>query len=246
LAEDNAVNQKLVVRLLEKAGQHVTVASNGRDAVRLWEQLPFDLVLMDVQMPDMDGFEATAAIRQREQEVGGHVSIVAMTAHAMKGDRERCLAAGMDAYVGKPIQAHELFDVLEQLLPAAAMPPIGAGPRMPEVRDWSGALQKVGGDRELLHELVRVFLEEWPKWRAELSRALAAGNSAEVRRLAHTVKGALGQFDAEEAAATAEQLETMGRTAQLQGVDEVNARLDKEIELLLPTFAALVHSGVPA
>ena len=110
LAEDNAVNQRLATRLLEKRGHTVTVAANGRQAVDVLEREPFDLVLMDVQMPEMDGFEATAAIRCREQVHGGHIPIVAMTAHAMKGDRERCLAAGMDGYVSKPLQAQELYE----------------------------------------------------------------------------------------------------------------------------------------
>src|SRR5262249_47606265 len=119
LAEDNAVNQRLVVRLLEKAGQQVRVAGTGREAVALLEQQPFDLILMDVQMPDLDGLEATAVIRRKEEATGGHIPIVAMTAHAMKGDRERCLAAGMDGYIAKPVQAHELYEILGQLLPTA-------------------------------------------------------------------------------------------------------------------------------
>jgi len=246
LAEDNAVNQKLVVRLLEKAGQHVIVAGNGREAVALLEQQPFDLVLMDVQMPDMDGFEATAAIRRREEVSGGHVPIIAMTAHAMKGDRERCLAAGMDGYVGKPIQAQELYEVLEQLLPAAGTPKADQGASPPGTHDWSGALERVGGDRELLRELIRVFLEEWPKWKAALGHALAARDSAQVRRLAHTVKGALGQFEAHEAAEAAERLESMARAGDLQEAGHVYALLEEDIGRFLPTFAALTHESVPA
>jgi two-component system sensor histidine kinase/response regulator len=243
LAEDNAVNQKLVVRLLQKAGHHAVVADNGREAVALLEQQPFDLVLMDVQMPDMDGFEATAAIRRKEG-TGAHVPIVAMTAHAMKGDRERCLAAGMDSYVAKPIQARELLEVLDQLLPAVSEPKAGGGPSSPSDHDWSGALEKVGGDRELLHELVRVFLEEWPKWKTALDHALAGGDTAQVRRLAHTVKGALGQFEAHQAAEAAEQLETMGRVADLRQAGDMYALLEREIGRLLPTFAAVTQESV--
>jgi HPt (histidine-containing phosphotransfer) domain-containing protein len=201
---------------------------------------------MDVQMPDLDGFEATAAIRRKEETSGGHIPIIAMTAHAMKGDRERCLAAGMDAYVGKPIQARELFDVLEQFLPAGEAPKAEAEPSARGVVDWSSALENVGGDRELLHDLVRVFLEEWPKWQTALHQGLTAGDSAQVRRLAHTVKGALGQFEAHQAAAAAQQLETMGRTGDLAGAGEVFTRLEKEIDFLLPTFTALVREGVHA
>jgi signal transduction histidine kinase/DNA-binding response OmpR family regulator len=116
LAEDNAVNQTLAVRLLEKRGYWVKVAGNGRAALEAFENEPFDIVLMDIQMPGMDGFEATAAIREKEKLTGGHVPIIAMTAHALKGDQERCLAAGMDGYVSKPIRTSELFSTIESLL----------------------------------------------------------------------------------------------------------------------------------
>jgi CheY-like chemotaxis protein len=116
LAEDNAVNQTLALRLLEKHGYSVIVASNGAEAVAAFENDRFDVVLMDIQMPEMDGFEATAAIRAKEKLTGGHVPIVAMTAHALKGDQERCISAGMDAYVSKPIRTSELFSTLESML----------------------------------------------------------------------------------------------------------------------------------
>jgi signal transduction histidine kinase/DNA-binding response OmpR family regulator len=119
LAEDNAVNRKLATRLLEKHGHRVTVANNGREALAALDEDNFDLVLMDVQMPEMDGFETTSAIRFREQSTGRHLPIVAMTAHAMRDDRERCLAAGMDGYIAKPIRAKELIDVLEGFSRAA-------------------------------------------------------------------------------------------------------------------------------
>jgi PAS domain S-box-containing protein len=120
LAEDNAVSQRLAARLLEKRGHTVTVANNGREAVAILEKEEFDLVLMDVQMPEMDGFEATAAIREREEATGRHIPIIAMTALAMKGDDKRCLQAGMDGYVAKPIQARSLFALIESPLPPSA------------------------------------------------------------------------------------------------------------------------------
>jgi CheY-like chemotaxis protein len=119
LAEDNPVNQRLAVRLLEKRGHRVVVAGDGREALDAMSATePFDLVLMDVQMPEIDGLEATAQIREREHGTGRHVPIIAMTAHAMKGDRERCLQAGMDGYLAKPIQPQELFETIARLLPA--------------------------------------------------------------------------------------------------------------------------------
>jgi two-component system sensor histidine kinase/response regulator len=114
LAEDNAVNQKIASRVLEKQGHHVTVAGDGREALALLDRVHFDAVLMDVQMPEMDGFEATAAIRARERETGRHLPIIAMTAHAMQGDRERCIVAGMDSYISKPLDPRELVELLEK------------------------------------------------------------------------------------------------------------------------------------
>ncbi|MGA2436302.1 MAG: response regulator, partial [Bryobacteraceae bacterium] len=119
VAEDNPVNQTLAVRLLERKGHTVVVANNGREAVQALDRERFDIVFMDVQMPEMDGFEATAAIRQKETATGAHMPIVAMTAHAMKGDEERCLAAGMDAYISKPIQPGRLYALIETMAKAA-------------------------------------------------------------------------------------------------------------------------------
>lgn len=114
LAEDNPVNQRLALRILEKRGHNVLVAGNGREAVSACEDQPFDVVLMDVQMPEVDGFEATAIIREREKGSGRRTPIIAMTAHALNGDKERCLAAGMDAYVAKPVRSLELLDLVEK------------------------------------------------------------------------------------------------------------------------------------
>src|SRR5262249_25764180 len=142
LAEDNAVNQKLAMRLLEKRGHTVAIACDGRQAVAALEREDFDVVLMDVQMPVMNGYEATAAIRMMEKETGKHVPIIAMTAHVMKGDREKCLAAGMDAYVTKPVQAAELFEALTAVVPAV-VPPEEA-----TVWNHAKALAHAGGDSD--------------------------------------------------------------------------------------------------
>ncbi|RMH78188.1 MAG: response regulator, partial [Calditrichaeota bacterium] len=115
LAEDNPVNRRLAVRMLEKLGHRVEVAENGKEAVEKWRQGKFDVILMDVQMPEMDGLEATRCIRREEDQTGGHVFIIALTAHAMKGDRERCLTAGMDGYLTKPLKKADLEQALQHL-----------------------------------------------------------------------------------------------------------------------------------
>jgi CheY-like chemotaxis protein len=129
VAEDNAVNQRLATRLLEKRGHRVVVCGNGREAVAAVNEEPFDVVLMDIQMPEMDGFEATAAIRAHEEQSGEHVPIIAMTAHAMKGDEARCVVAGMDGYISKPISPQKLFDEMDRLVPlACGRPAVALGP----------------------------------------------------------------------------------------------------------------------
>jgi CheY-like chemotaxis protein len=195
---------------------------------------------MDVQMPEMGGFEATAAIREKERQTGGHVPILAMTAHAMKGDRERCLEAGMDSYVAKPIQASELFAAIENLVPtdAGIAPPAAPPESSMEGIDWAAALAKVGGDQELLAELIGVFRDEWPNWRAKLNRALGAGDADTVKRLGHTVKGAVGQFEARTAFQTAQRLEMAGQERDLAAAAEACAALEKDIERLMPALAA--------
>jgi CheY-like chemotaxis protein len=123
LAEDNLVNQRVATRFLEKKGHTVVLVDSGRKALAAWQEHPFDLILMDVQMPDMDGFEATAAIREQEKSGTKHVPIIAMTAHAMVGDRDRCLAVGMDDYISKPVNAYDLFAAIERLMLSASLAP---------------------------------------------------------------------------------------------------------------------------
>jgi CheY-like chemotaxis protein/HPt (histidine-containing phosphotransfer) domain-containing protein len=247
LAEDNAVNQRLIVRLLEKRGHRVTIAGNGREALAALERERFDLALMDVQMPEIDGFETTAAIRSGEQASGRHLPILAMTAHAMKGDRERCLEAGMDGYISKPIQAAELYAVIERAVPAPAAPGKAEGTSFsgPVLVNWELALKKVGGDGELMRELAAIFLETYPQWMAKLCEAVAHRDGAAVRRLAHTLKGSVGQFQAESAEQAAARLEALGEGGHLAGAAEAFAALEEELRLLEPVLAryAAVHPG---
>ncbi len=245
LAEDNPFNQKLALGLLGKEGHSVVVANNGAEAVAALERGGYDLVLMDVQMPEMDGFEATRLIRAREAALGQHTPILAMTAYAMKGDRERCLAAGMDGYVSKPIRARELFDAIAQVAGTAPPPPVPAGsePLGPgEAPDWEAALERVGGDRALLVDLVRIFLKECPGWLAEMRRGLGAGDARVVQRAAHNLKSCLGNFGARAAFERALRVEQLGREGDLAGADEACRALEQSLERLRPALAAFART----
>jgi PAS domain S-box-containing protein len=244
LAEDNAINQKLATRLLEKEGHAVTVAGSGRAALAVLERQSFDLVLMDVQMPEMDGLEATDRIRQQERGSGRHVPILAMTAHAMKGDRERCLAAGMDGYVSKPIQPRELFEAIGRLSPlfpeAAAAPPDRpdqAG--LAAVLEQDEALARVGGDVELLRRLAGMFLASYPDQLGNLRAALIRQDAAAVRRVAHTLQGEVGVFGARAALEAAQRLEALGRAGELGQAEQACALLAQCLERLRPALTAL-------
>ncbi len=247
LAEDNAVNQMVAVGLLEKQGHRVTVAGTGREALEALDGGPFDLVLMDVQMPEMDGLEAVAAIRAEEQKRSApRLPVVAMTAYTMKGDRERFLEAGFDGYVRKPISVHELFDAIEAVSRPPAEPPEGApissvAPSAPPGAspfDKAAALARLAGDEGLLRELVEVFLGELEGWLIAVRDAVAARDAPTLKRAAHTLKGAVDSLGGAPAYAAARELERMGREADLAGVEEALARLEAEITRLLPELRA--------
>jgi two-component system sensor histidine kinase/response regulator len=252
LAEDSVVNQTVAVRLLEKRGHRVTVVNNGQEAVSALQKGTFDIVLMDVQMPVLDGFAATAAIRRAEQGSGRHMTIIAMTAHAMKGDRQRCLDAGMDGYVSKPIRPKDLFDVVEGRIAlnepheASATEPTSLAasdgkvgcPIDPDVFDGEAALDRLSGDRPLLVELIEVFLAEIPKLFAGLNGAVHDLNADKIRLLAHTIKGSVGNFVAKRTFEAAWRLESLGRDGNLTEVGGALADLQAETERLLPALAA--------
>jgi CheY-like chemotaxis protein/HPt (histidine-containing phosphotransfer) domain-containing protein len=239
LAEDNAVNQKLAVRLLEKHGHRVVVAPNGREAVHAVEEQPFDLVLMDVQMPEMNGLEAAAAIRELEKTTGGHIPIIALTAHALKGDREECVAAGMDDYLSKPLQPRELYEAI-----ARHAPPADQASPVPladeNVFDPSAALESVGGDADLLDELVEVFLDDYPKLLAAIETAVVRRDGPAVERCAHRIKGAVGVFARGPAFEAAERLELAGRAPDLRDLDEEHDALRRELQRLQPLLTNLM------
>ncbi len=243
VAEDNLVNQRLASRLLEKAGHTVTIAKNGIEAVEKLANGLFDLVLMDVQMPGMDGFQATAAIRETEKPTGKHIPIVAVTAHAMKVDQERCLQAGMDDYISKPILPAELFRVLEKQLGALDV----GGDEFHAVD--SGALQldrgallaRLEGDEDLLQELLKAALKEMRRLLPEVHKALPTRDLDTIRSAAHSLRGAMANFAATEAVNAAAQLEMMTEIGDQSSLEKAVAQMDQEMARLEPALAALLH-----
>jgi PAS domain S-box-containing protein len=243
LAEDSLVNQKLAVGLLERRGHRVQVANNGREALAELEKQHYDLVLMDVQMPEMDGLDATRALREREMSTGhARRPVIAMTAHAMEGDRERCLASGMDNYISKPIRSRELFETIDQTLAGMSVARPEELPGADTIGlDWSVALETVGGDRHLLGEIVAAFLEEAPRLLNDLRTAATAGDTEGLHRAAHTLKASLRYLGAGELFDQAFVLETCGRDARLADAAKTMAIFDTSLERLLANLPRLAE-----
>jgi signal transduction histidine kinase/DNA-binding response OmpR family regulator/HPt (histidine-containing phosphotransfer) domain-containing protein/putative methionine-R-sulfoxide reductase with GAF domain len=265
LAEDNVVNQRLAVSLLERQGHAVVVAGTGREALETLERERVDLVLMDVQMPDMDGLEAAAVIRNREARTasgdwvpsagssfaaGGRIPIVAVTAHAMKGDEERCLAAGMDGYVTKPIRPAELASTIERLLPLETLPSSTAVehplPReaVPSARstsppvDLEAARRLAAGDEDLRAEVAAMFVEGCHRHQAELRDAVRAADLVRIGRIAHALKGASGAVGATTTQALAGELEALSRDGYGDRVAVLASELEQELVRVTAFLAA--------
>jgi PAS domain S-box-containing protein len=241
VAEDNVVNRKLVTRLLLKRGHKVEAVDNGRAAVEAVDgaKTQFDVVLMDVQMPEMSGFEATQAIRDREGSRGVHVPIIALTAHAMQGDRERCLDAGMDGYVSKPIDVDELIASVERLGMSRPAPPAGSTARTASVPtpakavfDEQLALSHTGGDRRLMKEMIALFRTDAPSYERSIRAALRRREGEALRMAAHGLKGALATVGSERGRGL-EQLATAGQLEEAAGK---SARLTDHLRLLDTAF----------
>lgn len=242
LVEDNLINQKLATRILQKMGHSVTVAGNGKEALENLESKLFDVVLMDIQMPEMDGFQATLSIRETERIKGGHIPIVAMTAHAMSGDRERCLEAGMDSYISKPINTEELWDCIEKLVnknEQSYQTPSPSPQEHGEIINKDQFMERVGGDIDLLKELVDIFVDTREMMLSELDQAIREGNAEATERAAHTIKGAVGNFAADRAFQAALELETMGRDKKMRNAAEAYKILELEIGYLKDALTAL-------
>jgi CheY-like chemotaxis protein len=247
LAEDNPVNQTLALRLLEKQGQTVVLANNGRAALEALSRDAYDLVLMDVQMPEMDGLQAVVAIREREKQTGAHLPVIAMTAYAMKGDRERCLAAGMDGYVAKPLNTAELWSAIAAVMEpshprrevaeettAAVVP--GAGDH--DI-DLPHALRQCGDHSDLFWELANLFLHECPKWMEQIQTAIARQDPQGLCLAAHTLKGGVSHFSAKKAFDAALAMETLGRSGDFSKAEPAWTQLVQEIDRLKEAIQSL-------
>jgi len=240
VAEDNTVNQTVVSRMLESMGHTAVIAPDGRQALEVATQNSFDLIFMDVQMPEMDGFTATSAIRQQEKTTGKHIPIVALTARAMKGDRERCLAAGMDEYLTKPISREEieatiarLFDTKEHSL---------------ESPYWSRSkmLKQMGGDETLLKEIMTIFLTESPEMLSRMEQSLLHHDPSMLEQAAHRLKSDLGYLGATETARLASQLEESGRAGNIEGVAKLLAELKSQMVRLCASMGEGTDAiGIP-
>ena len=233
-AEDNRVNQRLLARLLEKEGHKVTLVEDGEAAVAASEETDFDVILMDVQMPVMDGLEATRCIRNREHATGKHVPIVALTAHAMKGDRERCLEAGMDAYVAKPVQKQELLHIIYQTsIHAAPARIVGATLSTdPTVLDIARALDRNGGDEQIFAELCELYLQDARVIPPIIFRAIEKGDNDAAGRAAHKLKTSAGTICGTRAYYAADALEQQASAGGKEGVSTAAALLQRELDSL--------------
>jgi two-component system sensor histidine kinase/response regulator len=222
LAEDNIVNQRVAAGLLTRRGHDVTIAQDGREALAALDRESFDIVLMDVQMPDIGGIEATQAIRMRERGAGRHIRIVAMTAHAMNGDRERCLAAGMDGYLSKPVDQHMLFAVVEQESEGTPQPAHATTLARQEV------LERLGGDERLLSEVIDLFLDDCPRRLAAIKAAVDGRDAELIRTTAHALKGAAGNLSEGGLFDAARTLERIGAERRLEAAEAGWRRLSVE------------------
>lgn len=248
LVEDNAVNQKLAVRLLEKMGNSVSLAVNGKEATEMVERQDFDVILMDIQMPVMGGLEATRIIRAANNPRIRQLPIIAMTANAMAGDAQKYLEAGMDGYVSKPIDKELLKSELERFAeraknhptetPAPTLPTTQVAAKAPSVDEqifnFNELLERVDNDRDLMRELLEIFKSDFPRHHSELLAAVAGGDMRRVQSIGHTLKGMFSNLAAGRAAATAAELEKIGNGSSTSSLPEALTALEKESAALLP------------
>lgn len=242
LAEDNPVNQTLAMRILEKLGHKVRVVNNGREALERSQVEEFDLILMDIQMPEMDGLEATAAIRGAEASTGKHVPIVAMTAHAMKGDKEKCLSAGMDGYLSKPIRIEELKLTMSEVEKTRKMRQSSDQNSFRAIGQLESLLESVMGDRALLTEMAELWLADSVTQETQIRNGLDLGDAIMVQRGAHALKGSVGTFQASAAQDAASQLEISAKAGDLARARKAFEQLSTQINLVRQDLRQLARA----
>ncbi len=239
LVEDDKVNQKVAIKSLEKWGHEVTVVENGREAVAAHESGAFDLILMDCRMPEMDGYQATAAIRRHEQSTGEYIPIVAMTANVMKGDRQRCIDAGMDDYISKPFSKQDLREAIRKVIESTSQDPqqtdkdaSSTGLGYGDILDIDGPMKKLDGDMELYGELVDVFADIFPGHLSSLQGAIRTGDASLARLSAHTIRGGASNIGAVGIYNITTEMENAAETGDLEKVSELVVELQRQFRLL--------------
>ena len=242
LCDDNSINQKVAVRILQQLGYKPDIAAHGREALEAMDKKRYDLVFMDVMMPEMNGIEATQEIRRRQKEglqenYKSRIVIIAMTAQAMQGDREKCIQAGMDDYLAKPIRPGDVRNMIAKWMAGAdassasvASAPTDVAPNLPAAVDMERLNEMAGGDKDMLRELVDLFYKQTTKQLGQLEEAVRANKAEEVRHLAHSCKGASATMGMAPLAAIFFELEKMGRAAALKGADSLLADATREFK----------------
>ena len=250
LAEDHPVNRELVVTLLTQEGHQVATAHDGGRALRLATQQKFDLILMDVQMPELDGLEVTRLIREGEKLAGQHVPIIALTARAMKGDRELCLAAGADAYLSKPVKRPQLLDLIGRLTqsPAAEMASPGelTATVSAENVDLPRLLDQIGGDFKIARKLMDMFLQSLPEQLTEIRSAVARRDDGTLVHAVHAVKGAVANFATGTAYAAARRLEQAARKADWAEIGPAQSEFEQQMNALVAQLEAHLKQDLSA
>lgn len=257
VAEDNVVNQKLAVRMLDRLGYQPDVVSNGQEALTAFERESYAAIVMDCQMPTMDGYEATRLIRAQEERpdasrTRAHIPIIALTANALPGDRERCKAAGMDDYVTKPVKTDDLGLILQKWAPVKAaveVTPAAPGRELSKtdahVFDASAMLANIGGDAELFDQLIRLFLDRHSVMMKEIETAIGQADTAALERAAHSLKGTAGNLCAPDVVLLASQLEASGRLGTLTEAPSLLVRLDRTVQELVAVLSRQINPTDP-
>lgn len=243
VADDTPAYQKIITQLLRQRGHDVTFLGNGRDALDQFLQAHYDVVVLDVQMPVINGFEVAKAIRQHEEGSPVHTPIIALTAHSSAGDRETCLAAGMDAYLAKPIDAPQFIELVEKAASRSLANPLSQGVASDRgwkeemnddglIVDFEGAMERLGDDLELFREFIKVFDEDVPSLLESIRVATADRNSTDLERCAHSLRGLISNFGARQAVEAAGQLEEIGKAEQWDELESALEALEREVQRL--------------